>query len=89
LKIKLAEGRLKGVRAANFSLLRIQEMINYERLLLELFQKEKINLKNGEVFRQSKCIPDVGFDRIEGMILGLCIGDSLGNSRRVSSDRAL
>jgi ADP-ribosyl-[dinitrogen reductase] hydrolase len=47
-----------------------------------LFAEERIALKRGELFdRQPAPLPaDDLWDRVEGMLLGLAIGDSLGNT---------
>ena len=51
------------------------------QILNKLFAEEKINLKKGKIFgtKPQKIQTPVNFDRIEGMMLGLAIGDSLGN----------
>ncbi len=52
------------------------------QILNELFANEKINIKRGAIFDKpsQRAIILIDFDRIEGMMLGLAVGDSLGNS---------
>lgn len=51
-------------------------------ILSQLFDEGKINIKRGAIFDASpKPMPDdLDFDRIEGMLLGLAVGDALGNT---------
>ena len=51
-------------------------------MLSHLFDEGKINIKRGAIFDASpKPMPDnLDFDRIEGMLLGLAVGDALGNT---------
>jgi len=49
-------------------------------ILNELFEKQAIDIRRGPIF-DTPVVPvaeDFNFDRIEGMMLGLAIGDSLG-----------
>jgi ADP-ribosyl-[dinitrogen reductase] hydrolase len=51
-------------------------------MLDELFEKRKIDIRRGRIF-DSLPMPmpdDFDFNRIEGMMLGLAIGDALGNT---------
>ena len=51
-------------------------------ILSNLFEQGKINLRRGSIFDHTpEPMPDnFDFDRIEGMMLGLAIGDSLGRT---------
>lgn len=55
-------------------------MPSNERILADLFENHKIDLKRGRLFDTSPAaVPeDFDFSRVEGMMLGLAIGDSLG-----------
>lgn len=55
-------------------------MLTNREMLNWLFQKNIINLKPGKIFNQNPSrLPDkFNFERIEGMMLGLAIGDALG-----------
>jgi hypothetical protein len=57
-------------------------MIDTDRLLQELFDTGKIRLERGPILdHPPKALGDrFDFDRIEGMLLGLAIGDALGNT---------
>ena len=55
--------------------------MNYSFHIINLaFKNEKINLKRGDLFDTSPdpMLDNFHFTRIEGMMLGLAIGDSLG-----------
>ena len=55
-------------------------MENNREILEALFENEKIDLQRGDLFDTSP-VPmpeDFDFGRVEGMMLGLAIGDSLG-----------
>ena len=47
-----------------------------------LFETRKINLRRGEIFdvTPDPLPEDLSFDRVEGMMIGLAIGDALGNT---------
>lgn len=50
-------------------------------ILEDLFQRDAIAIRRGEIFDKIPASPAaVGWDRIEGMVLGLAIGDALGNT---------
>jgi ADP-ribosyl-[dinitrogen reductase] hydrolase len=51
-------------------------------LLAGLFEKNEIDLRRGSLFHSSPSpMPgDLDFERVEGMMLGLAIGDALGNT---------
>jgi ADP-ribosyl-[dinitrogen reductase] hydrolase len=55
-------------------------MPSNREILEELFEKGRINLRRGEAFDTPPVPMPEGFafDRVEGMMLGLAIGDSLG-----------
>ena len=57
-------------------------MIDNLPLLDELFSGERIRLCRGHLFdlEATPKTPEFDFDRIEGMLLGLAIGDALGNT---------
>jgi len=57
-------------------------MLNNTDLLQELFAQNRIALENAAFLETAPVsMPDIwDFDRIEGMLLGLAIGDSLGNT---------
>jgi len=59
----------------------LDSMSNRE-ILSFLFESGKIDLNKGDLFRRQDLTSqtDVDWDRIEGMMLGLAIGDSLGNT---------
>jgi ADP-ribosylglycohydrolase len=50
--------------------------------LSDLFRTGGIDIRHGEIFDRRPTVPGggFGFDRFEGMMLGLAVGDSLGNS---------
>ena len=56
-------------------------MENNREVLEKLFKNNKIEISRGAIFdKQPEPMPnDFDFDRAEGMMLGLAIGDSLGN----------
>ncbi|MBF0548651.1 MAG: ADP-ribosylglycohydrolase family protein [Candidatus Riflebacteria bacterium] len=55
--------------------------MNNSSVLGDLFEKNAIRINNGKIFQtQPQLSSPISFDRIEGMLLGLCIGDSLGNT---------
>jgi len=46
-----------------------------------LFERNAIAIRRGSLFdREPGPLNDVSIDRLEGMILGLAVGDSLGNT---------
>ena len=51
-------------------------------LLQKLLAGDDIRIRDGQIFRQAPSPLPVNFDfsRIEGMLLGVAIGDALGNS---------
>jgi len=55
-------------------------MYGNKNLLDDLFDRGKIDLRKGPLFDRAVCpMPEnFDFDRVEGMMLGLAIGDSLG-----------
>jgi len=57
-------------------------MGNKQKLLEEFLNSGKIDIQRGAIFdRPPEPLPDsFDFDRIEGMLLGIAIGDSLGNT---------
>ncbi|MBC8458824.1 MAG: ADP-ribosylglycohydrolase family protein [Deltaproteobacteria bacterium] len=57
-------------------------MTSNRKILEELFVNNKIDLKRGGLFdTQAGPMPqDFDFNRVEGMMLGLAIGDSLGRT---------
>ncbi|MBI5116314.1 ADP-ribosylglycohydrolase family protein [Candidatus Poribacteria bacterium] len=57
-------------------------MTDNRKTLEWLFEKQKIDIKRGRIFDTSPPpMPGVSdFDRVEGMMLGLAIGDALGNT---------
>lgn len=57
-------------------------MVKNREILESLFKKGQIDLRKGEIFDYSPGPMPKGFDftRIEGMMLGLAIGDALGNT---------
>lgn len=57
-------------------------MIDRLALLEDLFSRSRINLDRGALFDVDTAPkpPDFDFDRVEGMLLGLAIGDALGNT---------
>ena len=59
----------------------LNSMSNRE-ILSSLFESGKIDLNEGDLFRSQDLASqkDIDCDRIEGMMLGLAIGDSLGNT---------
>jgi ADP-ribosyl-[dinitrogen reductase] hydrolase len=61
-------------------------------MLAQVFERNQIRLERADVLdRQPEALPEgFGFDRVEGMLLGLAIGDSLGNATEGDSpaDRA-
>jgi len=58
--------------------------------LRELLTAGRIRVRDGEIFQQSPPELRDGFDfsRVEGMLLGLAIGDALGNTTESQSPRA-
>lgn len=51
------------------------------RLLERLFEQKKIALKRSALFDAPvETVPEVDADRVEGMLLGLAVGDALGNT---------
>jgi hypothetical protein len=57
-------------------------MTSNGKILGKLFESNKIDLKRGDLFdTQPEAMPrKFDFNRIEGMMLGLAIGDSLGRT---------
>ena len=57
-------------------------MIDNRQLLDELITQGDVRIARGSVLSQSPPLlpPDFSFDRVEGMLLGLAIGDALGNT---------
>jgi ADP-ribosylglycohydrolase len=56
-------------------------MISNKQLLDDFYDKGRINLENPKNLRVPEPIPDdISWDKVEGMLLGLAIGDSLGNT---------
>jgi ADP-ribosyl-[dinitrogen reductase] hydrolase len=57
-------------------------MIDNRQLLDDLIGKDHVRIARGSVLSQSPppLPPDFSFDRVEGMLLGLAIGDALGNT---------
>jgi ADP-ribosyl-[dinitrogen reductase] hydrolase len=57
-------------------------MNDNQKQLAGLFADRKIDLQRSELFETSPAalLPDLPWDRVEGMLLGLAIGDSLGNT---------
>jgi ADP-ribosyl-[dinitrogen reductase] hydrolase len=55
-------------------------MKNYQHELENLFKKNRIDIRQGDLFQTpvNPLPPEFDFDRIEGMMLGLAIGDALG-----------
>jgi ADP-ribosylglycohydrolase len=45
-----------------------------------LFDNDLINVNRSKLFQSHPVLPPVDFDKIEGMMLGLAAGDSLGNT---------
>jgi ADP-ribosyl-[dinitrogen reductase] hydrolase len=59
------------------------DVASRNRELLEaLFQGERIDIRRGMLFDRAPASmsPDLDFGRVEGMMLGLAIGDALGNT---------
>jgi hypothetical protein len=56
-------------------------MTDNRQILDDLFENYKIDIRRGDIFNTPpEPMPDdFNFDRVEGMMLGLAIGDSLGN----------
>ncbi|HEY5996190.1 MAG TPA: ADP-ribosylglycohydrolase family protein, partial [Candidatus Deferrimicrobiaceae bacterium] len=50
--------------------------------LIQLFERNGIDIKRGPIFDEAPALPEGGipFDRFEGMMLGLAVGDALGNT---------
>jgi len=55
---------------------------NNTNILRQLFETKSIRLERGAIFDHALTPkgPDFDFDRVEGMLLGAAIGDSLGNT---------
>ena len=58
-------------------------------LFRQLLAEGRIRVRDGEIFRQSPAPLPAGLDfsRVEGMLLGLAIGDALGNATESQSPR--
>lgn len=55
--------------------------MNNKIIFDELFKAGKINIRNSDLFNTPvKTKENINFDRIEGMILGVAVGDGLGNT---------
>ena len=57
-------------------------MASNKTILDEMFARNKIDLRRGDLFDSSPdpMPEDFDFGRVEGMMLGLAIGDSLGRT---------
>jgi len=57
-------------------------MYSNRDLLNQLFEDQEINVRQGDIFASApQPMPsDLDFERVEGMMLGLAIGDALGNT---------
>lgn len=57
------------------------KIINNKEIFEDLMKNGKINIRNSELFSAPvKPKENINFDRIEGMILGVAVGDGLGNT---------
>ena len=65
-------------------------MDDNRNLLQQLLDTGQIDLRRGRLFdlEPGPMPPDFDFDRVDGMMLGLAIGDSLGNSSEGMAPRA-